>query len=98
VRLKIPASQPPRYTHVDRLRRRVARRFFWGAVSLVLLLGGLVLGPATVDASLDIVSQIDDRTTPPAAPDVPVEPRHAAAAWPRIDPPPDPFVTAPPVR
>jgi len=98
VRLKIPASQPQRYTHVDRVRRRMARRFFWGAVSLVLLLGGLVLGPASVDASLDILSQIDEQLTPPAAPTLPVAPRHAAPAWPRVVPPADPLGSAPPLR
>jgi hypothetical protein len=53
---------------VDRIRRRWTRRFFTTAVALILLLGAIVLGPATVSASIDLWSQIDEQFTPPPEP------------------------------
>jgi len=91
VRLRIPASQPQRYTHVDRMRHRLVRRFFWGGIALVLLLGALVLGPASVAASLDLVSEINEQLTPPPAPELPAPPKRPAPIWPHVTLPLEPL-------
>ncbi len=87
IRLRIPAApNPHRHTKVDRVRRRLTRRFFSTAVALILLLGAIVVGPATVAASLDLVSAIDDQITPPPEPVLPASPPRARFAMPQVAP------------
>ena len=77
VKLRIPAgSNPYRHTHSDRLRRRLVRRAVGAAVALILFSGALVVGPASIAASLDIWSQIDEQLTPPAWPEAPTSALH----------------------
>ena len=72
VKLRIPAgSNPYRHTHSDRLRRRLVRRVVGATVALILFSGALVVGPASIAASLDIWAQIDEQLTPPAPPQPP---------------------------
>ena len=87
---RIPsASNPQQHTRIERARRRWTRRFFATAVASILLLGALVVGPATVAASLDILMQIDDQFTPPSPSAPPPRPSRMGAS-PRVAPSADP--------
>jgi type II secretory pathway predicted ATPase ExeA len=95
VTLRIPASHG--HTHVDRIRRRVTRRLATLAVLLIVLLGAIVAGPATVAASIDLLSEIDERFTPPPPPLLPPRAKLALPALlPLLPPPPD--LSAPDAR
>jgi type II secretory pathway predicted ATPase ExeA len=95
VRVRIPAgASPPAHTRVDRISRRWARRFFWSAIALFLLLAALIAGPASIAASLDIWSQIDEQFTLPRPPlppratlKMPEPLRLPAAPDPAVEPP-----------
>jgi general secretion pathway protein A len=93
VTLRIPAaSNPYGHTHTDRLRRRLVRRILGGSVALILFSGAIVVGPASIAASLDIWLQIDEQLTPPAWPQLPASLLHrpvGAAA--RVEPPIEPL-------
>jgi hypothetical protein len=92
VKLRIPAgSNPYRHTHTDRIRRRWVGRFFRSAIALILLSGAIIVGPPSIAASLDILSQIDDQFTAPPWPMRPPSPRHSVGAPARLAPPADPL-------
>jgi general secretion pathway protein A len=93
VTLRIPAAANPYgHTHAERLRRRLVRRILGGAVALILFSGAIVVGPASIAASLDIWSQIDEQLTPPAWPQLPPSLLHRPIGAPaRIAPPVEPL-------
>jgi hypothetical protein len=71
VRVRIPGPSAKGYTHADRVRRRWLRRMFWATIAAILFFATLIAGPASIDASLDIWSQIDEQFTPPPPPPLP---------------------------
>jgi hypothetical protein len=75
VRLRLLGLGEQSYTHVERVQRRWLRRMFWMTVALVLVLAALIAGPASVAASLDMWSQIDEQFTPPPPPPLPAPAR-----------------------
>jgi len=88
VRVRIPGAGAQPYTQAERVSRRWLRRMFWATVALVLVLGALIAGPASIAASLEIWSQIDEQFTPPPPPPLPARVRLRVAEPLRAVPPP----------
>jgi hypothetical protein len=97
VRVRIPNTQTYDVTHVARVRRRLTHRLAALTIGLILLLGAIVTAPASIDASLQIWSAIDDQFTPPVPPPLPPRPKLAKPAPLRLPAPP-PDALAPAIR
>jgi len=75
VRLRIRSAGQAQLTQVERLTRRFTRRLVALAALLTIGFGALVVGPASIAASLDLWSEVVERVTPPPMPGAPHGPR-----------------------
>jgi general secretion pathway protein A len=91
VRLRIRSAGQPQLTQVERLTRRFTRRLVALAALLTIGFGALVVGPASIAASLDLWSEVVERVTPPPMPGAPHAPRlpRPAPLTPPASPGPD---------
>jgi type II secretory pathway predicted ATPase ExeA len=89
VRFRIRSGpQSKQLTQTERLTRRFTRKMAALAIALVVLFGALVLGPASIGASIDLWSELVERFTPPSEPDLPSRPRMRLPAPLQLPPPP----------
>jgi hypothetical protein len=89
VRFRIRSGSPShQQTKTERLTRRFTRKMAALAVAVVVLLGALVLGPASIGASIDLWSEVVERFTPPQEPNLPPRPRVHLPAPLLLPPPP----------
>ena len=89
VRLRF-RSGAQQLTQVERLTRRFTRRLVALAALLVILFAAIVLGPASVAASIDLWQEVVEKFTPPPMPTAPPGPQLRMPPPLRLPPAPGP--------